>query len=126
MRSPASASENRTHGAKKIGPSRYSDFFNRIGQFRSIANVRGVSAIRLIATENLHNSRSGTDNALSAENDATQSSSKALLMILSLASCLERAVTFRTVPVAVCRTVHVAVENTGTMSGFPTSICNTM
>ncbi len=29
---PASESENRTHGAKKIGPSQYSDFFNRIGQ----------------------------------------------------------------------------------------------
>jgi hypothetical protein len=30
MRPPASAFENRTHGAEKIGPSRYSDFFNRI------------------------------------------------------------------------------------------------
>jgi hypothetical protein len=32
MRPPASAFENRTRGAEKIGPSRYSDFFNRIGQ----------------------------------------------------------------------------------------------
>ena len=31
MRPPASASENRTHDAEKIGLSRYSDFFNRIG-----------------------------------------------------------------------------------------------
>jgi len=31
MRPPASESENRTRGAKKIGPSQYSDFFNRIG-----------------------------------------------------------------------------------------------
>jgi hypothetical protein len=31
MRGPASAFENRTHGAEKIGLSRYSDFFNRIG-----------------------------------------------------------------------------------------------
>jgi hypothetical protein len=30
MRPPTSAFENRTHGAEKIGPSRYSDFFNRI------------------------------------------------------------------------------------------------
>ena len=30
-RSRASASENRAHGAEKIGPRRYSDFFNRIG-----------------------------------------------------------------------------------------------
>jgi hypothetical protein len=35
MRPPASESENRTHGAKKIGPSQYSDFFNRIGQKRT-------------------------------------------------------------------------------------------
>ena len=28
-RSPASASENRAHGAEKIGPRRYSDFFNK-------------------------------------------------------------------------------------------------
>lgn len=47
-------------------------------------------------------------------------------MTLSLASCLERAVTFHTVPVAVCLTVHVAIENTGTISGFPTSTCKTM
>ncbi len=30
MRPPASEPENRTHGAKKIGPSQYSDFFNKI------------------------------------------------------------------------------------------------
>jgi hypothetical protein len=29
MRPPASASENRTHTAEKIGPRRYSVFFNR-------------------------------------------------------------------------------------------------
>jgi|HubBroStandDraft_6_1064221.scaffolds.fasta_scaffold152632_1 hypothetical protein len=33
MRSPASAFENRPHGAEKIGSGRYSDFFNGIGQF---------------------------------------------------------------------------------------------
>jgi hypothetical protein len=33
MRPPASASENRIHGAEKIGLSRYSDFFNRIVPF---------------------------------------------------------------------------------------------
>jgi hypothetical protein len=33
MRPPASGCENRTHSVKKIGPSQYSDFFNRIGQF---------------------------------------------------------------------------------------------
>ena len=32
MKPPASASENRAHGAEKIEPRRYSDFFNRIGQ----------------------------------------------------------------------------------------------
>ncbi len=37
MRPPASETENRTHGAKKIGPGQYSDFFNRIGQSRPIA-----------------------------------------------------------------------------------------
>jgi hypothetical protein len=31
MRPPASETENRTHSVKKIGPSQYSDFFNRIG-----------------------------------------------------------------------------------------------
>jgi hypothetical protein len=37
MRPPASESENRTHGAKKIGPSQHSDFFNRIGQYQTHA-----------------------------------------------------------------------------------------
>jgi len=32
MRPPRPHLKNRTHGAEKIGPSRYSDFFNRIGQ----------------------------------------------------------------------------------------------
>ncbi|MGO9396355.1 MAG: hypothetical protein ACLP19_00745, partial [Xanthobacteraceae bacterium] len=32
MRPPASETENRTHSVKKIGPSQYSDLFNRIGQ----------------------------------------------------------------------------------------------
>jgi hypothetical protein len=36
MRGPASAPENRTHGAKKIGSSRYSDFFNRIFGMRLV------------------------------------------------------------------------------------------
>ena len=31
MRPPASAFEDRTHGADKIGPDEYSDFFNSIG-----------------------------------------------------------------------------------------------
>jgi len=35
MRPPAFESENHTHGAKKIGPSQHSDFFNRIGQERT-------------------------------------------------------------------------------------------
>ena len=30
MRPPASETENRTHSVKKIGPSQYFDFFNRI------------------------------------------------------------------------------------------------
>jgi hypothetical protein len=34
-RPPASASENCTHDAEKIELSRYSDFFNRIGQTRT-------------------------------------------------------------------------------------------
>jgi len=38
MRPPASESENRTHGAKKIGPGQYSDFFNRIGQQETSRN----------------------------------------------------------------------------------------
>ena len=33
MRSPPSTFENRTYGAEKIGSGRYSDFFNKIGQF---------------------------------------------------------------------------------------------
>ena len=43
MRPPASASENRTHGAEKIEPSRYSDFFNKIGQSLPICDVGVVS-----------------------------------------------------------------------------------
>ena len=39
-RPPASASENRTHDAEKIGLSRYSDFFNRIGQEETDARAR--------------------------------------------------------------------------------------
>ncbi len=37
MRPPASASENRTHDAEKIGPRRYSDFFNKIDPSRQAA-----------------------------------------------------------------------------------------
>ena len=40
MRPPASAFENRTHGAEKIGLSRYSDFFNKIGPSRPIAALQ--------------------------------------------------------------------------------------
>ena len=39
MRPPASASENRTHDAEKIGLSRYSDFFNRIGPEVTFSDV---------------------------------------------------------------------------------------
>ena len=39
MRPPASEPENRTHGAKKIGPSQYSDFFNKIDPQRHFATV---------------------------------------------------------------------------------------
>jgi hypothetical protein len=47
MRPPVSEFENRTHVAEKIGPGRYSDFFNRIGQNRTgglqkTANIFGV------------------------------------------------------------------------------------
>ena len=45
MRPPASAFENRTDGAEKIGPSRYSDFFNRIGPNRSRRLFAFVSAV---------------------------------------------------------------------------------
>jgi hypothetical protein len=38
-RSPASASENRAHGAEKIGPRRYSDFFKRIDPWRTLDAV---------------------------------------------------------------------------------------
>ena len=38
MRPPASEFENRTNGAKKIGPSQHSDFFNRIDPKRSNSN----------------------------------------------------------------------------------------
>ena len=47
MRSPASESENRTHGAKKIGPSQHSDFFNRIGQEATLPGLRFMSACPL-------------------------------------------------------------------------------
>ncbi len=46
MRPPASETENRTHGAKKIGPGQYSDFFNRIGQSRPIAVRQTEGAAR--------------------------------------------------------------------------------
>ena len=38
-RSPASASENRAHSAEKIGPRRYSDFFDRIGARAELAGA---------------------------------------------------------------------------------------
>ena len=37
MRPPASASENRTRDAEKIGPRRYPDFFNKIDPSRQAA-----------------------------------------------------------------------------------------
>jgi len=47
MRPPASESENRTHGAKKIGPGQYSDFFNRIGHKRtSLSFPPALSAVQ--------------------------------------------------------------------------------
>ena len=49
MRPPASESENRTHGVKKIGPSQYSDFFNRIGPKRRLPQRSDLGAIGGIA-----------------------------------------------------------------------------
>jgi hypothetical protein len=37
MTPSAPAFENRTHGAEKIGPCRYSDFFNTIGEKRTFS-----------------------------------------------------------------------------------------
>ena len=37
---PASESENRTHGAKKIEPSQYFDFFNRIDVLRTFLRAQ--------------------------------------------------------------------------------------
>jgi hypothetical protein len=45
MRPPASESENRTHGAKKMGPGQYLDFFNRIGPKRTFHSARQIYAI---------------------------------------------------------------------------------
>jgi hypothetical protein len=57
MRLPTSAFENRTHGAEKIGPSRYSDFFNRIGQERLIYDGRATSASPPTASRSLHRTK---------------------------------------------------------------------
>ena len=43
---PASASENRSHGAEKIGPRRYSDFFNRIGPKLTSVQRAAMSAFK--------------------------------------------------------------------------------
>jgi hypothetical protein len=48
MRTPVSAPENRTHGAKKIAPGRYFDFFNRIGPSRRVA-ISGPRGSLMIA-----------------------------------------------------------------------------
>jgi hypothetical protein len=45
-RPSASASEARTHDAEKVGLSRYSDFFNRIGPTRTSNHVDFDSAIK--------------------------------------------------------------------------------
>jgi hypothetical protein len=45
MRPPTSASEDHAHGAEKNGLSRYSDFFNRIGQNPTSLQGRGTSAL---------------------------------------------------------------------------------
>ena len=44
-RPPASASENRTQDAEKIGLSRYFDFFIKIGHERPISDVRVMSVM---------------------------------------------------------------------------------
>ena len=46
MRPPASASENRTHGAEKIGLSRYSDFLNN-RPFSSLAVMQQYGSDRV-------------------------------------------------------------------------------
>ena len=47
MRAPTSTSESRTLGAQKIGLTRYSDFFNGIGQKATLADVQeGLSQHR--------------------------------------------------------------------------------
>jgi hypothetical protein len=49
MSPPASAAENRTHDAEKIGLSRYSNFFSRIGQNRTFARTFGVHSLTAIS-----------------------------------------------------------------------------
>ena len=51
MRPPASAPENRAHGAEKIGPIRYPDFFNRIGPSATSLDVRRLIAIGVKRTK---------------------------------------------------------------------------
>ena len=50
MRPPASAFENRIQGAEKIGPSRYSDFFNKISPYRPLLRRNRISGVAGIAT----------------------------------------------------------------------------
>jgi hypothetical protein len=45
---PASAAENRTHDAEKIGLSRYSDFFNRIDPSRTPARLRQLLSVSFL------------------------------------------------------------------------------
>ena len=53
MRPRVSAFENRTHGAEKIAPGRYSDFFNRIGQLQTRAPQQLASvAVDTVITVN--------------------------------------------------------------------------
>ena len=48
MRPPASASEKRTHGAEKIGPRRYSDFFDESAHHDACrdAAIRTLSGVK--------------------------------------------------------------------------------
>ena len=57
MRPPAFASENRTHGAEKIGPSRYSGFFDKIGQQRPNEAIDFESALTSTPGITLHRTK---------------------------------------------------------------------
>ena len=61
MGPPASASRNRTHGAEKIGPSRYSDFFNKIGHKQTFSNLQGLFGRSAVALFRLSGEPSATE-----------------------------------------------------------------